>query len=147
MEFKRGGEMIYDPPVSIKDIQVIDVDCQGLFNLNVRIMKRMTTEYPDTVKYYRDLCFKQELITGDVISFTEKDTKFMLIVTSYQVLGNFKDNKLEMLYGTKDCIKELAKSNKDYNFHSGILLRHSGLWGDISKEIQNHKLNWTIYPD
>ena len=146
MEYKRDAEMIYDPPVSDKNVQVIDVDCQGLFNLNARIMSRMTAEHPDVVKKYRELCFKQGLVTGDVIQLDDKGVKFLLLVTTYQVLGKYKDEKTEMLYGFKDCLKELVKNYKDYNFHSGIILRLTGLWGDINKDIETNKLNWSIYP-
>lgn len=134
-------EMIYDPPRT--SIMVVDVDCQGLFNLNC-VGERVRREFPETFKMYINKCINTP-VPGRVSVALERGYKLAFLFTTEVCFGKNKTNEDLVLQRTINGIKSLVNKYPDAEFSSGVLNRHTNTWSDVVKYINNENINWTVH--
>lgn len=139
------NEMIYDCKKQDNAVLFIDVNAQGILELDV-VGKRLLSEFPNIALMYRAGCV-QGLFTPGVIRYYEDNGfEFVLGCTmAYRAGKLLRDDPDAVLKATTDIIKRLGSEYKDRSFVSGILNRHLPIWGETSIRIASSGLDWSIY--
>jgi hypothetical protein len=138
---KERDEMINDPPKS--NIQVIDVDCQGLVMLSL-VGKRFAKEFPLTYTKYVNSCRNLKLIPGMVITTEERGHRIALMVTIRNRVG-IRDSHDDVISVTKSCVDKIIAKYPNATFSSGILNRHTGTWITTARYIFDAKVSWVVH--
>lgn len=152
LTYKKVDNFV-DVALETEAIIVMEVNCQGVFNLTPH-QRRFAKDFPLTTKWFIEECIIGHVAPGMMITQEEAGMRIMLIVTSEVVIGKQRDGKIEIMIYTEDALDQVftyltQNGSHDDVIVSSIINRSFDCWSEVFEMIRDFNKeisfnNWIV---
>lgn len=123
---------------------VIEWNCQGAFGVSF-LERQFKKTFPETIAHMSSVSASGKLTTGQVLVFQENDYNIYVMINRYALVGRLKDDYETVLATTQRTIISLKQLVGMGNVYSWMLIKDTGFWSNVHRQLKNMDINWNIY--